>query len=266
MSRTIKKGDYWRNVVYKSKNLIIQKVKEGKDITLIIGNSHSVELNNDDIIVWADPGMHEFRPKITDKDVTVYTFYFVKKIARLDEAGKELAEFMNSMKGEFKKIVLIGHSKSGICIESACDYTKRKVDICIAVSTPHAGTISADGKLFAKKLKNPILGYIYLKAFSDHQVDRDVIPGSPIIENVHRPKVHRHINIVSTLDFKSACKNIIDLGSLILDQITEMNGDGIVSEESQRVSWTDEEILIYCSHARSLNESIKYVDKNILNQ
>lgn len=264
MKRKVKVGDHWEKIVYKGNNLYIQQIKEGVNKAVFIGSGHSIELDENNIVQWKDPGMLEFYPEIGKREEAIYTFYFVRKTARLEEASKELAAFINQMQLFFHKVILVGHSKAGICVENACKYTNRTVNVCISVSAPHAGTISASGKLFAEKLRNHMIADIYLKNFSDHQVDRDILPESQIIKNVKRPKCNLHINIVSVLELKTAWKSILDLGALWLDRRVGMYGDGIVSQKSQEVKWTDYGKIIHCSHARSLEEALKFTQKNVL--
>lgn len=255
--RKIKVGDHWKGVVYKGKNIIIQQIKEGHEEGVFIGNGHSIELDENNNITWADPGMHEFRPNIGKKraGVAVYTFYFIRKVANLSDSAKELASFINTQ--GFKRVALVGHSKCGICVEETCNYTNQLVNVCISVSAPHAGTFSASGKLFSERLRSSIFSSVYMKVFSDHQVDRDILPESSVIKNVHRPKCITHINFVSVLELKTAWKNPTDLGSLWLDRRVGMYGDAIVPEQSQRVKWTDNEQTLHCSHARSLDEALR---------
>lgn len=259
MNRKIKVGDHWKGVVYKGKNIIIQKIRgeqEGQEIAVFVGNGHSIELDQNNNITWADPGMHEFSPNVGKKraGVAVYTFYFVRKVANLKDAAKELAGFINTH--SFKRVALVGHSKSGICVEEACNHTERLVNVCVSVSAPHAGTFSASGEIFSKRLRNSLMAAVYMKVFSDHQVDRDILPDSDIIKNVKRPKCITHINFVSVLELKTAWNNPVDLCSLWLDRRVGMYGDAIVSEQSQRVEWTDHEWTMHCSHARSLDEAL----------
>lgn len=262
MKRRVKVGDHWSKIVYKGENLYIQQIKKGVNRAVLIGNGHSIELDENDCIKWADPGMYEFHPRIERNEAAVYAFYFVRKRANLEKASKELASFVDQIQPNFNRMILIGHSKSGICVEEACNYTERLVNVCISISAPHAGTISASGKPFAEKMRNPVMAAIYLKNFSDHQVDRDILPQSEVIKKVKRPRCKVHINFVSALELKTAWKNVVDLGSLWLDRRVGMYGDAIVSKKSQEVEWTDCEQKINCSHARSLQVALKLIGNN----
>lgn len=262
--RKIKVGDHWKGVVYKGKNIIIVQIKEGQEEGVFIGNGHSIELDENNNITWADPGMREFKPSIGKEktETAVYAFYFIRKVANLSDSAKELAKFID--KQNFNRLVLVGHSKSGICVEEVCEYVKAIIDVCVTVSTPHAGTFSASGKIFSERLRSSILANVYMKIFSDHQVDRDILPDSNIIKSVHEPKCLLHVNIISVLKLKKAWRSLTDLASLWLDRRVGMYGDAIVSEESQRVDWTDVEVNLHCSHARSLDKALEWIRKYIL--
>lgn len=265
MSRRLKVGDHFEMVVQKDKNVIIQQISGRRDArrVVIIGNGHSIELDDKDNVIWADPGMRRFTPKFKQKDVAIYTFYFVRKVANLEDSAKELADFVSSISGS-QEVILVGHSKSGICVERVCGYSRRRVDVCIAVSAPHKGTIAASDFAFSRTLGDGVIAKIYRKAFSDHQVDRDILPFNMVGKNTERPvNCIKHINVVSVLDARKSV-HPVDLGSMILDNMASTEGDGIVSEKSQRVRWTDKEVRLYASHARSLNKALKYVEANLL--
>lgn len=266
MKRLVKVGDHWNGIVYKGQNLIVQLVKQGTGRggkTLIIGNGHSVTLDRNNNVVRADPGQHYFVPNIDKDNVSIYCFYFPSFYADLEQAGIDLSRFVNLI-NKAQDVILVGHSKAGICVEIACRYVKELVDKCIAVSAPHAGTISVNPKLFCKKLNDPLVEYVCLKTFSNHKVDRDVLPDSNVIrENIKEGKGGkwiRHINFVSVLEAKSAWRNIVDFVLWLLDRRVGIHGDGIVPLNSQHVCWTSEEIVLHCSHARSLELAIEYIN------
>lgn len=265
MSRILKVGDHFEMVSQRGKNVIIQQISGRRDArrVVIIGNGHSIELDDKNNVIWKDPGMRRFTPKFKQKDIAIYAFYFVRKVANLEDSAKELADFISSISGS-QEVILVGHSKSGICVERACDYARRRVDVCVAVSAPHQGTIAASDWAFARALGDGVVAKIYQKAFSDHQVDRDILPFNMVGKNTERPvNCIKHINVVSVLDARKSV-HPVDLGSMILDNMASTEGDGIVSEKSQRVRWTDKEVRLYASHARSLNKALKYVEANLL--
>lgn len=268
MRRRVKVGNHWDGIVYKGQNLIIQLTKKGNEggTAVFIGNGHSITLDKNDNVVRVDPGMREFHPNIGGEDVTVFAFYFPSFVANLRDAANELAYFIKVSQLTYQNVTLVGHSKAGLCVESTCKYLEQPIDKCITVSTPHAGTITVDEELFSERLNNRLMEYFYRKTFSNHQVDRDILPDSEVIKCVLRPKnCNQHINMISVLELKSAWRNVVDLGCLYLDRRVGMKGDGVVSEVSQRVKWTDNEVVFNCSHARSLQFALWYIDNFLLN-
>jgi len=57
-----------------------------------------------------------------------------------------------------------------------------------------------------------------------------------------------------------SCKCTKDLFLFILDKVMEINGDGIVSENPQKVNST-RTINMKCSHANSLKKEIEIIEK-----
>lgn len=111
-----------RNVVYSSPNLIVQRIHQGLalcNIAVVVGDGHSVSVDDDNNITFCDPG---YRPpkklKGYGKDCTLFAVYFPKSCEGLAVAGKELAEFINTDLNFFKKIILHGHSRCGCCFEN----------------------------------------------------------------------------------------------------------------------------------------------------
>ena len=92
--------------------------------------------------------MYDFKPKII-KDSTVYAFYFTFECSGLEEASKEIAEFVNSLSEEYEQIFLVGHSKCGVCLYNASYYCKKDITL-VTISTPFDGTIVADKETVEK--------------------------------------------------------------------------------------------------------------------
>jgi len=74
MSRRLKVGDHFEMVVQKGKNVIIQQISGRRDArrVVIIGNGHSIELDDKNNVIWKDPGMRRFTPKFKQKDIAIY--------------------------------------------------------------------------------------------------------------------------------------------------------------------------------------------------
>lgn len=249
-------------IVYKNKNIVIEKVREGtkKDICYIVGTGYSLSVDDNDLVSQHDPFMDVFSIKTND-EVTVYSFYFRFESSGLEESSRELADFINNLNIDYKDIYLIGQSKCGICSYNASHYINKKINL-VTISAPFKGTPIADKDSVKKAKANRFIKGIYKHIFSDHNVDRDIIPNSKFIQELKTPKYEKHINIMTKLN-KSDCKNFADLFLLCMDRILELNGDGVVPYESQRIDATTT-IDLVSNHATSLQNGIYELEKLII--
>ena len=250
------------NVVYKSRNLILQRIQNSSgtcNTVVIVGNGHSVSVDDNYNVTFSDPG---YRPVKSIKDYgdkcSVFIAYYPETCDGLAASGKELAEFINTKLNLYKKIILHGHSKCGVRFINLTQYLDEWASLrtCIvAVSTPLRGTPIADIENFSKGL-NRIERFFYLKIFSDHNVDRDICPGSEFLNNLDPlPFDYPQIEFVVSKCGKSA--NPIDWVLWFIDVKAGINGDGVVPLRSQIPDWPY--LQITASHATSLKKSCKYV-------
>lgn len=255
MKKFVLKNEIIGEIVYKTENVVIQRTQEGKKRKrcYIIGNGHSLNVDSNNMITKHDPGMHKFQPKIS-KEHTVYAFYFTFECSGLEKSSKEIAEFVNNLSEDYEQIFLVGHSKCGLCLYNASHYCKKGITL-VTISTPFCGTVIADKETVEKKLKSRILKKVYNKIFSDHNVDRDIIPNSQFIQNMQNPSYKEHINITSSLKNVFSCKDIMDLLLFVWDKIMQINGDGLVPLNSQKSNCTRTVDMI-CSHANSLRNGL----------
>lgn len=259
MKQLVFNGKCLENIVQRTENIVIQRTQEGRSRKkcYIIGNGHSLSVDENNVVKKHDPFMHKFEPQVNE-DVTVYVFYFTFECLGLYESGKDIAKFVNNLTEDYDQIVLIGHSKCGLCLYSA--------DLCIpnitlvTISTPFEGTVVADKKSVEKMLKLWVLRKIYDIGFSDHNVDRDIMPASIFIQNTLKPHYQNHINITSSLKSLRDCRDIMDVLLLIVDRIMKIDGDGIVPIKSQNVKST-KTIHIKTSHSNSLKIGLGIVEK-----
>ena len=253
MKKLVKKGQYLKNVVFKGKNIVVQQIERElrSKRCIVIGNGHSLSVDKNDKVTLHDPGMSKFSVSMKH---TVYAFYFTFESDGLLESSKELAEFVNKLSYYYEDIILVGHSKCGLCVQNAKQFITRKSTI-VTISAPFDGTIIADKKACEAKLKNPILIKIYNKIFSDHNVDKDIMPNSEFIKNMNQQCID--LNITSSINKVGDCKNIMDWILLIFDKMMKVNGDGIVSLDSQKKCFSYIDVNISCSHATSLQKGLE---------
>ena len=257
MKKLVKKGQYLENVVFKGRNIIIQQIQRElrSKRCIVIGNDHSLSVDENYNITLNDPGMSKFSVSMRN---TVYAFYFTFESDGLLESSKEIADFVNNLSYYYEEVILVGHSKCGLCVQNAKQFITRKNTIVTTISAPFEGTVIADKKSCEAKLKNPVLIKIYNKIFSDHNVDKDIMPNSEFIQNMNRNNVD--LNITSSVRCVSDCSNIMDLLLLIFDKMMGIDGDGIVSLKSQTACLCNESINIHCSHATSLQKGLEIVN------
>lgn len=259
MKQFVLNNEILSGIVYKTENVVIQKVQEGKKRKrcYIIGNGHSLSVNDNCVVTKHDPCMHKFQPKIS-KDNSVYAFYFTFECLGLEAASIEIAKFVNNLPEKYEQIFLVGHSKCGLCLYNASRYCEKDITL-VTISTPFYGTIVADKFSVEKRLRFPVLKKVYNMIFSDHNVDRDIIQNSRFIKNM-QGSYKEHINITSSLKNVFSCRDIMDLLLFVFDKIMEINGDGIVPLTSQKTNST-RTVNIFCSHANSLRKGLDVIEK-----
>lgn len=241
-------------VIYSTNNLIMHIAKQGKTKKLVIlGSGYSLSIDKQNQIVKHDPLMILPSIKGYSKDTTVVSIFYPFECKGLEEAGKELAEFINSKLRDWNEIILIGHSKCGVCFANAAKWIEPKITI-VTVSAPFRGTTIADRESILKKL-NWVEKVAYSLIFSNHEVDKNIMPNSEFVENADYSGLQKnnHINVISTCPTKSL--NPIDLFLIHMDKY--VNGDGIVPKESQELQFDITSTKrIEATHATSLQKSI----------
>ena len=163
---------------------------------------------------------------------TVYAVYFPTTCGGLFEAAKQIAGFVNQLPAG-REIVLNGHSKCGCCFITAAHYILRTCTI-VSVSAPLRGTPTADLQNFPQKL-SWLIRRLYLWIFSDHSVDRDIIPGSEFLRKLQAllPEVSEKHNLHLVISRCGISPNPLDWVLWILDKLMEIGGDGIVPYAAQ---------------------------------
>ena len=112
MKKFVLNDEIMAGIVYKTENIVMQRIQEGekRKRCYIIGNGHSLNVDVNNVVTKHDPGMHKFQAKIS-KNNAVYVFYFTFECSGLEESSKEIAEFVNNLSEEYEQIFLVGHSK-----------------------------------------------------------------------------------------------------------------------------------------------------------
>lgn len=265
----VSKGDVLENVVYSKQNLLIQKIKEHSGRScVILGNGNSLSINEENRVTWMDPGMHYANADCIENH-TIFAFYFPNECKGLVDAASELAFFINARLQEYDEIILIGHSKCGICLAYSMKWIEREVRL-ITISSPFRGTILCEPDVFERGLTKLEIA-IYRKIYSDHQVDRDISTISKVITRIDVSRLNRYnyINVVSVCGKLSDVRSLKDLAVYYINWRKNIEGDGFVPKRSQRPKglYCDSYLTLYitASHAVSLKVGLKaLVDSGIL--
>ena len=96
--------------------------------------------------------------------------------------------------------------------------------------------------------------------FSNHNVDKDIIPGSDFLKNLKKPACIEHLNFKTKLSKATECKSLVDHFLLFVDRTLKLGGDGVVSYASQEYP-ADKEVTMTLSHAESLMMGIGVLEK-----
>lgn len=272
MKRFWHEGDYISQF-YQTDNIILHFVQRGtaSGKKIIIGSDRFMSINSRCVITRVKPRMAKlgYTSKFNEND-TVIDMYFTFECDGLEAAAKDLAEYigLNEL-GE--DILLIGHSKSGVCFYDAIKYIAPyylRSDIkLITISAPFGGTIMA-GKAFKKVPKkfNILINLMHRLLFKNHATDIDISPRSEFLKALPMEEdvleMCMHYNICSTLEEKSfaKCKGVQEKLCKFIEWATGID-DGFVRLESQIVRpekfmFNFSEGVVHCGHINSLSAGI----------
>lgn len=250
-----------KGIVYKSGNMILQHVNRTESrFAVIVGPGHTIALDEADNITFKDP---LFTPPKQNKHYggcNVFMYYYTLHGRGLEAAGEELARFINENMRDYQKVILHGHSKSGLDFLSIAgrEILKRKVAV-VAVSAPLRGTQVADWESFREILDTKIEKYAYSKIFSNHSVDQDICFGSQFIKMLQIEKAFEQHNCNVIVSRCGKLMNPIDWILGWLDTRWKIGGDGVVPLYCQVPGNGIPYNEITASHATSLQRSVYYV-------
>ncbi len=121
-----------RNVIFKTKNIIIQEVRKSTDCAcktcIIMESSYSLSVDEESNVIHKDP---LFFPQSGNAygDYTVLSLFYPFECEGLSEAAKELANYIDTNMYQYQNIILHGHSKCGSCFIEATKWLKRRVTV-----------------------------------------------------------------------------------------------------------------------------------------
>lgn len=261
------KGSQLHGCVRITNNIVVQHMTE-QDLSkpvVIIGNGHSLSCDSDGCVTYIEPLCRYPDISAISDDYDIYAFYFTEECAGLDASANELANWIDS-NADFtaRRVILVGHSKCGLCVfQTRMLLKKVRADI-ITISTPFKGTYLVDGDMFLKRPKkfgcffNPI----YKAFFSNHNVDKDLAIGSDYIKHIKRllniggNGGYHHLNITTKITSMYHVKSIQDYVCYALNWSLGMKGDGIVEYSSQCLPHV-RELCLDAPHHNSLKLALK---------
>lgn len=123
-----------RNVIFKTKNIIIQEVRKSTNSTcktcIIMGSGYSLSVDDNNNVIHKDPLF--FPPSGNDYgDYTVLSLFYPFECEGLSIAAEELANYINFNMPQYDNIILHGHSKCGSCFIKATKWLKRKSQLSV---------------------------------------------------------------------------------------------------------------------------------------
>lgn len=252
-------------VVHKSANMILQHIERTDSQTaVIVGLGHTIGIDESNNLTFSDP---LFTPPKHNKaygDYNVFMYYYTLEGNGIEDAGRELAEFINQNMSKYNRIILHGHSKSGLdfLVLAGTELLKRKVTV-VAVSSPLRGTPVADLNAFGERL-NALERFFYMKIFSDHNVDKDICPNSDFIKKLNLTAALKNHDCHIIVSKCGMSINPMDWLLWLIDVKWGIDGDGVVPYRSQITSTRILKVYeMVASHATSMQKSVKYIMQQI---
>ncbi len=220
-------------VLYKSSNLLLLGLKNnGSDTAFIVCEGWSMDVNDENFICQWDPCMSiPTQKEYSELKGDIILMYFPFNCDGLEKAGEELSSYINWNMYTYKNIILIGHSKGGVCFANMARLLKRKTTM-LFISTPFLGTKIVEPTEVAREL-NFIEYKIYDRIYKKHNVNIDVMRDSSFIKNADYSgvKAHNCVNFISEI---KSIKSIGDICYIYLKhRLKYCRADGIVEVYSQ---------------------------------
>lgn len=268
MRKMVERGTKIKMMEFVSRNILLCRIQQkiDTDTLFIICDGMSMSVNEHNIITDKDPFLTipDEKEYLNRLDGDVVAMYFTFSCKGLEKAGRDLAGYIEDCANlKYKNIILIGHSKAGVCFANAARWFKSKVCI-MCVSAPFRGNILADKEEMEKRLSEKSYK-IYMKYFNNHLVDREIIPMSDFLRNADFSGITKHhcINIVSKI---KKVRSIQDWGCKYIGKIAGLEeSDGIVECSSQLAIKSAINLYLDASHATSMKRVLSTnVDEYIL--
>lgn len=204
---------------------------------------------------------------------TVITWSQSRPVGPIDEAVRELAGVVEIARGvQCPGIVLIGHSRGGLIARKWLAQNQPSgVKALITISSPHHGTTMARWAVYLSPLASFIEGFVpenskgtlasavkKTMGFLQSRGVRELLPGSELLnslKNQHPRGVYclsaggtnpSMLDVKGVFSFPGTLKKLVPGG--LPPELTEGEGDGLVSAESSVLPFGDEHLSFHLSH------------------
>ena len=220
-----KKSIELRDGFYSDSNLTVEMLQKGYlDIAVIIGN-----LGQEFSMRYCD-GCTVFKVSCKKKDCLA-----------LETDGKKLAEFINEHLDFYSKIILHCNSWYALCFLNLTQWLDARAKFrtsIVSVSAPLKGT--------------DMIHHFY------HSVANDIHADSEFIQNLNIKQIIKEIDCHFVVSKFGLSFNPYDLMLWIVDCLFKVNGDGIVSIESQMQDEMYD--TVFASHFTAMRKSCRFVE------
>ena len=259
MRKKVDENLYIKTVLYKTTNVLLLGITnyEYQDRAFIICEGFSLSVNGQNHpCQWGKNLTIPDEREYARLPGNIIAMYFPFECQGLQQAGEDLAFYINENMRRYKHVVIIGHSKAGVCIANMARMLKRKVTL-MTVSAPFKGTDMADIEKVKERLSKTEFN-IFKYYYNQHPVDLDIMPNSYFLKNVadfSGVEKQKCINVVTECIWIHGVRDI--LCKYLAFRMGYKKSDGIVTVSSQKslsdTYSTVQTMYIDASHVNSLN-------------
>lgn len=186
------------------------------------------------------------------------------------DVAKDISVLIKELKEKYTSIIIVGHSKGSTINIAMLEYlSDNDYDKMVNISSTYRGTILAMPEKIQEICSDKIFGEtfynFYISTFDGDKADQIIREDSQFLKQLNYNNINKNkfINIVAKSGISSFFKDFWNwdfegMGLPFIDNMLNLNGDGIVSSETQELSDVTT-IQIKASHKSSYEVGIKKV-------
>lgn len=186
------------------------------------------------------------------------------------EVAKDISILIKELRKTYSNIIIVGHSKGTTINIALLEYlSDSDYDKMINISATYKGTILAMPEklreICSKKEYGALFYNYYISIFDGDVADKMIRTDSLFLQKLNYDKINKNkfINIVAEAGIVSGFKDFWNwdfegIGLLYIDNFLNLNGDGLVSLETQKLN-NVKTIKIKASHKSSYEIGVKKV-------